>query len=89
MYLGEIYSVSWLLSSVLLKFKRVDFQELQYSEGIKPLLSLGGDTFKLPVTLVLLPEIISRARRPCPAKPPPIKECLTSPPSPREKEATA
>ena len=30
-----------------------------------------------------------RARRPCPAKIPPIKVCLTSPPSPSEKEATA
>jgi len=31
-----------------------------------------------------------RAGRPCPAKSPPIKVvCLTSPPSPREKESTA
>ena len=30
-----------------------------------------------------------RAGRPCPAKSPPIKVCLTSPPSPREKETTA
>jgi len=35
---------------------------LSASDGVKPFWSLEGDAFRLPVTLVLLPDIINPAQ---------------------------